>query len=78
MTFACSRMQMDPLEAIHAGTHGGARALRMTDGRGMLRPGGVADLVIWSVSDYREIPYRFGNPPVREVWRGGVRCFGGL
>ncbi len=78
MTFACSRMRMDPLEAIVAATHGGARALRLTDGRGMLRRGGLADLVVWSVGDYREIPYRFGSPPLREVWRAGARCFGGL
>jgi imidazolonepropionase len=78
LTFACSRMRMTPLEAICAATFGGALALRLSDGRGSLRPGGVGDLVIWSVADYREIPYRFGSTPVREVWCSGKRCFGGL
>ena len=78
MTFACSRMAMSPLEAIVAATHGGARALRLTDGRGTLRQNGVADLAVWAVADYREIPYRFGNPPLRELWRSGQRCLFGL
>jgi imidazolonepropionase len=75
---ACSRMRLDPLEALVAATQGGARALRLPGGVGTLTSGAPADLVVWAVSDYREIPYRFGNPPVREVWSAGVRCFGGL
>ncbi len=78
MTFACSRMQMDPLEAIVAATAGGARALRLNDGRGTLTPGAPGDLVVWAAADYREIPYRFGNPPVREVWRHGQRIVNSL
>ena len=36
-------------------------ALRLPDGRGTLRPGAPADLVVWGAADYREIPYRFGT-----------------
>lgn len=71
LTLACSVMGMDPLEAIVAATAGGARALRLTDGTGTLRPGAPADLVIWDVSDHRELPYRFGTVPVRSVWMRG-------
>ena len=71
LTLACSLMRMDPLEAIVAATAGGARALALADGRGVLRENAVADLVVWAVADYREIPYRFGNPPLREVWKRG-------
>ena len=78
MTFACSLMRMDPLEALVAATVHGAQALQLTDGTGILRAGGPADLVLWHLTDYREIPYRFGNPPVREVWRRGVRVFNSL
>ena len=73
MTIACSQMGMDPLEALWAATAGGARALRLDDGRGTLRPGAPADLVVWAASDYREIAYRFGTNLVRGVWKRGQR-----
>jgi imidazolonepropionase len=73
LTLACSQMRMDPLEAIVAATAGGARALRLADGTGTITAGAPADLVLWDVADYNEIPYRFGNAPVRGVWSGGVR-----
>lgn len=78
MTMACSLMRLEPLEAIVAATRGGALALRLRDGSGTLVPGGPADLVVWTVSDYREIPYRFGIPPIREVWVRGQRAFNSL
>jgi imidazolonepropionase len=73
LTLACSLMGMDPFEAIVAATSGGARALRLTDGTGTLRPGAPADLAVWDVSDHRELPYRFGSPPLRGLWRRGRR-----
>jgi imidazolonepropionase len=73
LTLACSQMRMDPLEAIVAATAGGARALRLTDGTGTIAPGGPADLVLWGVSDHNEIPYRFGNAPIRGIWSAGAR-----
>jgi imidazolonepropionase len=78
MTMACSQMGLDPLEALHAATVGGARALRLEDGRGTLMPGAPADVIVWDVSDYREIPYRFGDPPIRSVWKRGERVAGRL
>jgi imidazolonepropionase len=71
MTMACSQMKMDPLEALVAATAGAAQALALTDGRGSLRENAVADLAVWAVNDYREIPYQFGNPPLRDVWKRG-------
>ncbi|HUF13138.1 MAG TPA: imidazolonepropionase [Longimicrobiales bacterium] len=73
MTIACSHMGMDPLEALWSATAGGARALRLEDGRGTLRAGAPADMVVWAASDYREIAYRFGVNLVRGVWKGGQR-----
>lgn len=78
MTLACSQMGMTPLEALFAATVGGARALQLDDGRGTLRPGAPADLVIWDVEDHREIPYRFGQPPIAAVWKRGERVAGRL
>lgn len=73
LTIACSQMGLDPLEALIAATAGGARALRLEDGRGTIQPGAPADLVIWDAADYREIPYRFGVNLVRGVWKRGAR-----
>ncbi len=73
MTIACSQMGMDPLEALVAATHGGARALRLDDGRGTLRTGAPADLALWDTDDYREIPYRYGVRLTRAVWKGGQK-----
>ena len=73
MTIACSQMGMDPLEALWSATAGGARALRLDDGRGTLVAGAPADLVVWGASDYRELAYRFGASLVRGVWKRGQR-----
>jgi imidazolonepropionase len=73
LTLACSQMGMTPLEAIIASTAGGARALGLDDGTGTLRHGAPADLVVWDLRDHRELPYRFGSPPLRGVWKGGRR-----
>jgi imidazolonepropionase len=78
LMLACSQMGLGPLEAIHAATAGGARALRLEDGRGTLIEGAPADLVLWDVSDHREIPYQFGFPPIAGVWKRGVQVAGRL
>jgi imidazolonepropionase len=72
LTMACSQMGLSPLEALHAATAGGARALRLDDGRGTLRPGAPADLVLWDVAHYTEIPYHFGTPRIARVWKRGT------
>ncbi len=73
LTMACSQMGMEPLEALVAATAGGARALRLEDGRGRIREGAPADLLVWRTADHREIPYRFGEDLLAEVWKRGVR-----
>jgi imidazolonepropionase len=70
---ACSQMGMSPAEALRAATVGGARALRREGKVGVLAPGARADLVHWGVEGASEIPYRFGAPLVRAVWRAGER-----
>lgn len=78
MTIACSQMGMAPIEALHAATAGGAAALRCGDGRGTLRVGAPADVVLWDVATYPEIAYRYGLPPIEGVWIGGERVAGRL
>ena len=60
MSLACTQMKMSPAEAIAATTINGAWALRLADRKGSVEPGKDADLAVFEVSDYREIPYWFG------------------
>jgi imidazolonepropionase len=60
MSLACTHMKMSPAEAIAAATINGAAALRLMDRKGSIEPGKDADLAVFNVQDYREIPYWFG------------------
>ena len=60
MSLACTHMKMSPAEAIAAATINGAWALRIADRKGSIEPGKDADLAVFDVNDYREIPYWFG------------------
>ena len=60
MSLACTHMRMSPAEAIAAATVNGAWALRIADRKGSIEPGKDADLAVFDVEDYREIPYWFG------------------
>jgi imidazolonepropionase len=60
MSLACTHMEMAPAEAVAAATINGAWALRVADRKGSIEPGKDADLAVFEVKDYREIPYWFG------------------
>jgi len=60
MSLACTQMKMSPAEAIAAATINGAYALRLADRKGTVESGKDADLAVFDVKDYREIPYWFG------------------
>ena len=47
--------------SIAAATINGAWALRLADRKGSIEPGRDADLAIFDVEDYREIPYWFAS-----------------
>lgn len=64
LSLACTQMKMTPAEAIAAATINGAYALRLAERKGSIEPGKDADLAIFDVADYREIPY----------WIAGNRC----
>jgi imidazolonepropionase len=65
MSLACTHMKMAAEEAIAASTINGAWALRVADRKGSIEAGKDADLAVFDVGDYREIPY----------WFGANRCF---
>lgn len=60
MSLACTHMKMSPAETVAAATINGAWALRLGHRKGSLEPGKDADLAVFAVDDYREIPYWFG------------------
>jgi imidazolonepropionase len=60
LSLACSELRMTPAEAITATTINAAYALRRENRIGSLETGKQADLAIFDVADYREIPYYFG------------------
>src|SRR5439155_22163652 len=61
LSLACTHMRMTPAEAISASTINGAWALRLQDRKGSIEPGKDADLGVFDVQDYREIPYWFAS-----------------
>jgi imidazolonepropionase len=60
LSLACTQLRMTPAEAITAATINGAFALRREKKLGSLEAGKQADLAVFEVEDYREIPYYFG------------------
>jgi imidazolonepropionase len=57
LSLACTQMKMTPAESIVAATFNGACAVRRQERLGSIEPGKQADLAVYDVSDYREIPY---------------------
>jgi imidazolonepropionase len=71
LSLACTHMNMTPAEAIAAATINGAYALRLAEHKGSVEPGKDADLAVFDVEDYREIPYWFAVNRCETVIIGG-------
>jgi imidazolonepropionase len=71
LSLACSQLRMTPAEAIAAATINGAFALRRDKRIGSLEVGKDADLAVFEVDDYREIPYYFGMNCCRLTMKRG-------
>jgi imidazolonepropionase len=65
LSLACTQLRMTPAEAITAATINAAYSLRREKQIGSLEPGKQADIAVFDVDDYREIPYYFG---VNKCW----------
>jgi imidazolonepropionase len=65
LSLACTQLRMTPAEAITAATINAAYALRREKSIGSLEVGKQADIAVFEVADYREIPYYFG---VNHCW----------
>jgi imidazolonepropionase len=60
LSLACTQLRMSPAEAIASATINAAFALKREKRIGSLEVGKQADLAVFEVEDYREIPYYFG------------------
>ena len=72
IALACGYMHLTPAEAVTASTINAAHALRRAGFLGSLERGKLADLIILSVPDYREIPYHFGVNLVELLMKAGT------
>jgi imidazolonepropionase len=73
LSLACTQLRMTPAEAIAAATINAAFALGREKRIGSLEVSKQADLAVFEVADYREIPYYFGiNHCWMTVKRGRV------
>lgn len=62
-------------EAINGCTINAAHSLSLAKSTGTLEPGKDADLVIFDLDDYREIPYEYASDPVFSVFLKGSEKF---
>jgi imidazolonepropionase len=72
LSLACTQMKMSPAESITAATINGAYALGLADRKGSIEPGKDADMAIFDVRNYKEIPYWFGMNRCVQTIIGGV------
>jgi imidazolonepropionase len=71
LSMACLMMKMSPAEAVVASTINSAYAVDQSAELGSIEEGKRADLVIWNMRDYREIPYHYGVNLVAHVIKDG-------
>ncbi len=74
-SLACSFMKMTPAEVLLGMTIKAAKAVSREDAMGSIRTGKQADLVLFSIPDFRYIPYHFGGDMVRAVIKKGRVVF---
>lgn len=76
MTLAISELRLSASEAWLASTVNGAAALGLASETGQLAVGYNADIAVHDASDFRELPYWFGERLCRTTWAAGKLCHG--
>jgi len=71
IALACRYMKLTPAQAIAASTINSAHAIRRSDSIGSIEVGKQADMLILTVSDYRQVGYRYGTNLVKQVIKRG-------
>jgi imidazolonepropionase len=75
LTLGISQLRLSAGEAFVAATVNGAAALGLADRIGQVAPGFEADLALFDVRDYREIPYWYGDHRCVRSWVRGRSAF---
>ena len=76
ISLAALQLKMTAAEAISAVTVNAAAAVDRLGKIGQLKPGMQADITIWNMSDYRELPYHYGVNLVSKVIKKGKVAVG--
>ncbi|MBU0982782.1 MAG: imidazolonepropionase [candidate division Zixibacteria bacterium] len=76
VTLAALQMKLTAAEALSAVTVNSAVAINRQDSIGQLAVGKLADIVIWDMKDYRELPYHYGVNLVTQVIKRGKLVVG--
>ena len=74
LTLGVSQLRLSAAEAVIAGTVNGAAALGLADRAGQIAVGFSADLALFDIRDYRELPYWLGARVCRALWTRGKAC----
>jgi len=74
LSLGVSRLGLSAAEAIVATTVNGAAALALAERTGQISAGYSADVALWEVSDFRELPYWLGDGRCVASWTRGKPC----
>jgi imidazolonepropionase len=74
LTLGVSQLRLSAAETIVAATVNGAAALGLADKVGQIASGYSADLALFDIEDYRELPYWLGARVCRLLWTRGKAC----
>jgi imidazolonepropionase len=74
LTLGVSELRLSAAEAWIAGTVNGAAALGLAASVGQLAPGFSADVAVHVATDFRELPYWFGERLCAVAWSRGRIC----
>ncbi len=72
LSLACTKLRLDPAEALSAVTVNAAHVLGRAERIGRVATGYQADLVLLGAPDWRYIAYHLGTDGVQTVVRGGL------
>src|SRR5437899_4385852 len=75
LSLACTQMRMTPAEALAAATINAAYSLGRQKQTGSIEVGKLADLAVFDLDDYREIPYYFGVHHCRLTLKRGKAIY---
>jgi len=74
LALGVSQLRLSASEAFVAATVNGAAALGLAAETGQIAPGFRADLALFDITDFRELPYWYGDERCLATWVEGESC----